>query len=117
MQFTILLRRTYLTSFEIEADSPNDALDKFKAIGDEKYARELEQCEVIQESEEVVCDDDNVRICSVTNELMTEGWCVNDGEMYFKYEKDAIQWCKDNEYEGLDDAYNDDVIYWTEWEG
>ena len=47
---------------------------------------------------------------------MREGWVVNDGELYFKYEKDALAWCIANEYEDIQSAYNDDVIYWTEWE-
>lgn len=56
------------------------------------------------------------RKCSVTNQGMFEGWVVNDGDMYFKYEKDALQWCIDNGYKSLDEAYNnDDIIYWTEW--
>jgi hypothetical protein len=86
-------------------------------MGVERYVRELEECNVIRESEEVLSNDDNVRICSVTNEEMSEGWCVNDGEMYFKYEKDAVKWSTDNGYESLQDAYDNDVIYWTEWEG
>jgi hypothetical protein len=56
------------------------------------------------------------RSCSVTGEGMNEGWVGNDGEVYFKYGHDALQWCIDRGYRDVDDAYADDVIYWTEWE-
>ena len=47
---------------------------------------------------------------------MSSGWCVNDGELYFKYEKDAINWAVSNGYKDLQEAYDDEVIYWTDWE-
>lgn len=56
------------------------------------------------------------RQCSITGEGMNEGWVVNDGEMYFKYEDDANQWCIGQGYRDIDDAYTDDVCYYTEWE-
>ena len=56
------------------------------------------------------------RTCDITGEGMNEGWVANDGEMYFKYESDALQYCIDQGYRDIDDAYADDVIYWTEWE-
>ena len=55
------------------------------------------------------------RSCSVTGEGMNEGWVGNDGEVYFKYGHDALQWCIDRGYRDVDDAYADDVIYWTDW--
>jgi len=65
--------------------------------------------EVFEEGEKVA------RQCDVTHEGMNEGWVVGDGEEYFKYEEDAIKWCKQNGYKSLDKAYDDDAIYWTEW--
>ena len=58
MKYTILLKRTYLTSFEIDAESSNEALSKFNELGDDKYARELEQCDVISESEEIISEEE-----------------------------------------------------------
>lgn len=55
------------------------------------------------------------RQCDVTKEGMNEGWVAGDGTDYFKYEEDAIAWCKKNGYKSLDKAYDDDAIYWTEW--
>ena len=60
-------------------------------------------------------EDLEVRICSVTGEEMSSGWCANDGMEYFKYEKDAVQWCISNGYKNMQEAYDDDAIYWTEW--
>jgi hypothetical protein len=61
-------------------------------------------------------DDDDTKNCSITGEPMTEGWVANDGEIYFKYEKDALAWCLENEYESIEDAYENEAIYYTEWE-
>jgi len=47
---------------------------------------------------------------------MNQGWVGDDGCVYFKYEKDALQWCIGRGYRDIDDAYVDDVIYYTEWE-
>ena len=61
-------------------------------------------------------EDDGTKVCSITGETMTEGWVANDGEMYFKYEPDAIAWCLENGYDSIDDAFECEAIYWTEWE-
>lgn len=66
--------------------------------------------EVFEEGEKVA------RKCDVTGEGMNEGWVVGEGEEYFKYEEDAIAWCKKNGYKSLDKAYDKDDIYWTEWD-
>lgn len=56
------------------------------------------------------------RSCSITGQGMNQGWVGDDGCMYFKYEKDAYKWCVSRGYRDIDDAYADDVIYYTEWE-
>lgn len=61
-------------------------------------------------------EDDETRICSITGETMTAGWVVGDGEMYFKYQKDAEAWAIENEYDSIEDAYDMDAMYWTDWD-
>ena len=62
------------------------------------------------------------RQCSVTGEGMNEGWLQGDGERYFKYEKDVIEWLKGwygsdlNDDELLENAVEEDILFWTEWE-
>ena len=56
------------------------------------------------------------RKCSVTGEGMNEGWYAEGCGMYFANESDALQWCIDNEYKDLQEAYDDEAIYWTEFE-
>lgn len=56
------------------------------------------------------------RRCSVTGEGMNEGWVVNDGDYYFKNEEDALAHAISMGYEDLDEAYEGDAIYYTEWE-
>lgn len=64
------------------------------------------------------------RKCDITGEGMNEGFCICDGEMYIKYEKDLIAHLR--EIEPLDqyvsdewlkeDYYNAEYYYWTEWD-
>jgi diketogulonate reductase-like aldo/keto reductase len=56
------------------------------------------------------------RQCDLTNELMNEGWVIGDGDMYIKYEADAINAAIKMGYKSIDDAYKEDAMYWTEWE-
>ena len=74
------------------------------------------------------------RKCDVTNEPMNEGYCIQDGLMYIKYEDDLIAHIRavekevNSEYkqdvlEGrltdewlLNDYYESDYYYWTGWE-
>jgi len=56
------------------------------------------------------------RQCSITSEGMNEGWCFGDGQEYAKYEEGAIQIANDWGYKTLQQAYDDDACYWTEWE-
>ena len=73
------------------------------------------------------------RKCDISGEGMDEGYCINDGDMYIKHEKDMLEWLRSKEWEfeneygliinisKLDDydllewAFNDEIFYWTEW--
>ena len=55
------------------------------------------------------------RYCSITLEPMFEGFCVCDGAMYIKLEKDATAHVIQAGYKDLDDAYEDEYIYFTDW--
>jgi hypothetical protein len=35
--------------------------------------------------------------------------------MYFANEEDALQWCIENDYKDIQEAYDDGSIYWTDW--
>lgn len=56
------------------------------------------------------------RKCDATGQGINEGWCVGQGEQYFKYEDDAEAWAKNAGYADLNDAFEHNAIYWTEWE-
>lgn len=56
------------------------------------------------------------RQCSVTGEGMNEGWCFCDGQDYAKYEEGAVRLSAEYGYSSLQDAYDDDACYWTEWQ-
>jgi hypothetical protein len=62
------------------------------------------------------------RKCDITGEVMNEGYVIQDGEMYIKHERDLIVYLRS--FEGNEDlsdellkeeAYDNDVYYWTEW--
>jgi hypothetical protein len=56
------------------------------------------------------------RQCSATLEGMNEGYCFGDGEYYAKHEADALKYAQSIGYKTLEEAYDDDAYYWTEWE-
>jgi hypothetical protein len=47
---------------------------------------------------------------------MNEGWYAEGSMSYFKHEADAVKYCEELGYNSLDEAYEADEIYWTEWE-
>jgi hypothetical protein len=55
------------------------------------------------------------RKCSVTGEGMNEGWVINDGESYAQHEHHALNLVLEMGYKAIDEAYEDDVCYWTDW--
>ena len=56
------------------------------------------------------------RKCSVTGEGMNQGWIFGDGESYAQHEHDALKISMEIGYNSIQDAYDDDACYWTEWE-
>ena len=56
------------------------------------------------------------RKCDVTGEGMNEGYCINDGEMYIKNKSEMLKHIESVGYKTLDEAFNDEYYYWTEWE-
>ncbi len=64
------------------------------------------------------------RKCDITGEGMYEGYLIEDGFMYIKYDKDMIkhlrQIDKDEQTKTDDELYEEyyenDYYYWTEWE-
>ena len=64
------------------------------------------------------------RLCSATGHGMNEGYCCLDGDAYFIYDADLLDWLRSNVdagYEGMSDefvmadAYEGGMYYWTEW--
>lgn len=70
------------------------------------------------------------RKCDITGEGMSSGYCIGEGLMYIKYESDMINHLRTVEEEGnpdykensitdeflLEDYYNHDYYYYTDWE-
>ena len=112
--FNFELLRTYSTTFEIEADTQLEAIKLFNELGDEMYAEELKQCNVI---EEVVKGDKYARCCTCCGKGMNEGYFADyeyfcsDSCLHTEYS--AVYWevlCKESDDNG------DNEYYWTQWE-
>jgi hypothetical protein len=56
------------------------------------------------------------RTCDATGEGMNEGFCFGSGDAYFKYEGDALNYAKELGYDSLEEAYEDEAYYFTDWE-
>jgi hypothetical protein len=63
------------------------------------------------------------RKCDVTGEGMNEGWVINGGFSYIKYEADALAYAKIQGhdsvqalYEACEESGDSDGFYWTSWE-
>ena len=72
------------------------------------------------------------RKCDITGEGMNEGYLIEDGFMYIKYDKDMIKhlrkvdedeiidknthYYKKSNDELYEEYYENDYYYWTEWE-
>ena len=54
------------------------------------------------------------RYCSITHQPMFDGW-VTTNYIYIKTEGDAIQYAKERGYANLQEAFDDDYMYYTDW--
>ena len=57
-----------------------------------------------------------MKVCSKTGELFLAGYVVKGGEMYIKDEHDLFLTVVEAGYETLDEAYDDEFYYWSEWD-
>ena len=57
------------------------------------------------------------RRCDVTGQGMNTGFCIRDGAMYIKSEKHLSEHItNETDYASVEDAYEDDYYYYTEWQ-
>ena len=58
-----------------------------------------------------------LRRCDITGEGMNAGYCICEGAMYIKSEKHLSEHItNETDYASVEDAYDDDYYYYTEWE-
>jgi hypothetical protein len=56
------------------------------------------------------------RRCDVSGKGMNEGYCIEDGMMYIFSDLDMLNHITDEtEYETLEEAYEDEYYYHTDW--
>jgi len=56
------------------------------------------------------------RICSVTGRGMWDGWVFGDGEQYACDEMSANKIANELGYKDIEEAYEDDACYYTDWQ-
>lgn len=91
------------------AESEDEDAEVFQFKGIEREVSSLEQ--VLQ----IFCMEKFARRCDITGKGMNEGYCFDEGGAYAIDEASALKIANDYGYTSLEDAYNDDVYYWTEW--
>jgi hypothetical protein len=108
--FNFELLRTYSTTFEIEAETQEEAIKLFNELEDEIYEEEMEQCNVI---EEVVKGDKYARKCTCCGKGMNEGYFAE-----YEYFCDTNCLFTEFTYEVWQDLSENqnDSYYWTQWE-
>lgn len=56
------------------------------------------------------------RLCDKRKTGMYTGFVFHDGQFECEDEADALEYAQSEGYADLDEAYNDEVYYYTEWE-
>lgn len=78
----------------------------------------------VHELAQTYCADNDIfpRYCSATGNGMWDGYCVNDGDMYFSEEAHLLEHLRKCEQDSslsdeflLREAYEADVYYYTDW--
>lgn len=123
--YTIKMLRTFTTEVNVQANSMEEAevmLNRMKVDGT-LYQLELEQSNTTESIELHKPYDDKPevgdkahRISDATGKPMSVGYCFGNGEYYCEYKDDAQKYAESIGYEDIAEAYDADVVYWTQWE-
>ena len=120
MKYNVKVVREFTTWIEVEAQSTEQALylaSYDNPTREKLYSAELEQCNV---EDKLITAEPNgtlwARKCDATGQGMNEGFVFGDGEKYFSVQSAAIEYAQELGYKDLDEAYDDEAYYWTEWE-
>lgn len=57
-----------------------------------------------------------MRLDNVTGKLIQNGYCFGDGDFYCESEEDALKHAREQGFKDLEDSFNAENHYWTEWE-
>lgn len=128
---------------EAKADYENDKRNQLRKQRNYYYQQEMELCKAnavtaielncfdmassyLKRAKELQNKITNrykfARKCDITGEGFNDGYCINDGEMYIKYEKDLIAHLRTLEDTDLSDfyllkeSYEVGYYYYSDWE-
>jgi hypothetical protein len=57
-----------------------------------------------------------MKVCDITGEFFLAGYVIGEGDKYVKYEHDLFKLVEEAGYKTLDEAYDDEFYYWSDWE-
>jgi hypothetical protein len=72
---------------------------------------------ILSKIDELECDNimnDHIRICDECGEVMTQGYCINDGDEHYCSDECLHKHYTQDEYLEMYDDGNGDS-YWTDW--
>ncbi|PEB42266.1 hypothetical protein [Bacillus pseudomycoides] len=96
----------YITSTE----DPKNEIYRYSWLGIHKHNHE--KLEITITYTQFADTEDHYRECTCCNEIMFEGYCIDDGLEYFCSDKCLHTKYTPEEYQKM---YEDDWAYWTEW--
>jgi hypothetical protein len=93
-------------------------LDCYNRDDAEKTAFNIQQNSMLNDLENIRVQFKPIkwaRKCSKTGEGMDEGWHFEETGEYFAHEEDALEAVKRVGWGSLQDAYDNDTMFWTTW--
>lgn len=82
----------------------------------ENASAPAEEIEDIESADAKEADDDSYRIDSQTQERIHSGWVFDDGADYIGDENRAEALCQKQWGLTIEQAYEQDLVYWTQWD-
>lgn len=107
--------KSCITEPPVDRDDLDRSQEASRVVDLVEIANELlDDSQKVELNDICSCDDVEVRICSVCNDLMYEGYCIDGGSAYYCTDECRNTEMTQEEFEELFDDGDGDT-YWTQW--